>query len=51
MKFSLLGKLLHEWENEVTKTRQDVDDKERGCRYKTVVGYNAMKGNAYFGSL
>jgi len=27
MKLSLLGKLLHKWENEVTKTRQDVDDK------------------------
>jgi len=23
----------------------------RGCKYKTVVGYNALKGNAYFGSL
>jgi len=27
MKFSLLGKLLHKWENEETKARQDVDDK------------------------
>jgi len=27
IKFYLLGKLLHKWENEVTKTRQDVDDK------------------------